>query len=92
MFISFLGNLISPVLMHCLGQKQVLLIANLPRIAICMLLLFAKEVWHVILARAFDGLFLSIIVVTIPSYTAEIADVSTKICPHASSEDVCLGM
>ncbi|CAH0697052.1 unnamed protein product [Spodoptera exigua] len=60
-------------LMDSLGRKACLILGFVPRLVMCFLLIFAKEVWVIYLARVFDGFANACILAAVPTYSSEIA-------------------
>ncbi|XP_022827346.1 facilitated trehalose transporter Tret1-like [Spodoptera litura] len=56
-----------------LGRKTCMILGFVPRLVMCIMLLFTKEVWVVYLARVFDGFANASILAAVPTYSSEIA-------------------
>ncbi|XP_075986384.1 facilitated trehalose transporter Tret1-like [Anticarsia gemmatalis] len=75
---ALFANFIIGYLMDSFGRKTCIILSFLPRIAMCVLFLFAKEVWVLYLGRAISGVTDTFVMVAVPTYTSEIASKESR--------------
>lgn len=75
-FKSLTANFIPAFLVDRIGRKYTVILACLPKLVICLLFLFAKEVWMILLGRGIGGVTDAMLFTVVPMYASEIASVS----------------
>ncbi|KAL4708535.1 hypothetical protein ACJJTC_014143 [Scirpophaga incertulas] len=71
-------NFVPALTTDILGRKYSIIILNFPSVIGYLLLIFASELWHLILGRALVGASMLFLLTVIPAYASEISSTSIR--------------
>ncbi|CAK1594669.1 unnamed protein product [Parnassius mnemosyne] len=70
---SIFSNIFLGMLLDSIGRKYCVILTCVPKMLICILYIFATDVWMLILGRALMGITDSLVFTVVPVYASEIA-------------------